>query len=92
MPTGDTERTRLASERTQLAWWRTGLAAMAVSLGVGRVVPAIDDSSVQWPYTIVGVAFALYGIALGTATCAALAFARPWMRAGSRSHPPRSRC
>ena len=64
MPTGDTERTRLASERTQLAWWRTGLAAMAVSLGVGRVVPAIDDSSVQWPYTIVGVAFALYGIAL----------------------------
>jgi uncharacterized membrane protein YidH (DUF202 family) len=64
MSNGDVERTRLSSERTQLAWWRTGLAAMAVSLGVGRVVPALDDSTVQWPYTLVGVAFALYGIAL----------------------------
>jgi len=34
-------RTRLASERTYLAWWRTGLAAFAVSLGAGRLVPAI---------------------------------------------------
>lgn len=29
-------RTRLANERTHLAWWRTGLAALAVSLGAGR--------------------------------------------------------
>ena len=36
-----TRRTRLANERTYLAWWRTGLAAFAVSLGAGRLVPAI---------------------------------------------------
>jgi putative membrane protein len=59
-----TRRTQLASERTQLAWWRTGLTALAVSIGVGRLVPALDDSTVEWPYTLLGVAFALYGIAL----------------------------
>jgi putative membrane protein len=64
MPDDATRRTHLASERTQLAWWRTGLAAIAVVLAVGRVVPALDDSSVEWPYTVLGVAFALYGIAL----------------------------
>lgn len=59
-----TRRTHLASERTQLAWWRTGLTALAVALGVGRIVPALDDSLVQWPYVTLGVAFALYGVAL----------------------------
>jgi uncharacterized membrane protein YidH (DUF202 family) len=60
----DIRRTQLSSERTQLAWWRTGLAAIAVALAVGRVVPALDDSTVKWPYTLLGVAFALYGIGL----------------------------
>ena len=64
MPDDATRRTQLASERTQLAWWRTGLAALAVSIGVGRLVPALDHSTVEWPYTLLGVAFALYGIAL----------------------------
>jgi putative membrane protein len=64
MPDDATRRTHLASERTQLAWWRTGLAAIAVALAVGRVVPALDDSTVDWPYTLLGVAFAFYGIAL----------------------------
>ena len=64
MPDDATRRTQLASERTQLAWWRTGLAALAVSIGVGRLVPALDHSTVVWPYTLLGVAFALYGIAL----------------------------
>src|SRR4249920_3427477 len=36
-----TRRTHLANERTQLAWWRTGLTALAVALGVGRVVPEL---------------------------------------------------
>jgi putative membrane protein len=57
-----TRRTYLASERTQLAWWRTGLTALAVALGVGRVVPELDRSATRWPYVVAGVGFALWGI------------------------------
>jgi inner membrane protein YidH len=63
-------RTYLAGERTQLAWWRTGLTALAVALGVGRVVPELNDSSTRWPYVVAGVGYALWGIfvlAYGTA-------------------------
>jgi putative membrane protein len=56
-----TRRTRLANERTYLAWWRTGLAALAVSLGAGKLVPALTPGA-QWPYTIVGVGFACVGV------------------------------
>jgi putative membrane protein len=56
-----TRRTRLANERTYLAWWRTGLAALAVSLGAGKLVPALTPGS-QWPYTIAGVGFACVGM------------------------------
>lgn len=55
-------RTRLSGERTQLAWWRTGMAALAVALGVGRVVPELDPSAARWPYSVAGVGFALWGI------------------------------
>jgi putative membrane protein len=55
-------RTYLAGERTQLAWWRTGLTAMAVALGVGRVVPELNGSPTRWPYVIAGVGYALWGI------------------------------
>src|SRR5690348_14265166 len=59
-------RTYLAGERTQLAWWRTGLTAMAVALGVGRVVPELSKTSSSWPYVVAGVGFALWWIfALG---------------------------
>jgi putative membrane protein len=57
-------RTRLANERTQLAWWRTGLTALAVALGVGRVLPELDPDLAAWPYVTLGVAFALYGVLL----------------------------
>jgi inner membrane protein YidH len=57
-----TRRTRLASERTELAWWRTGLTALAVALGVGRVVPELNRSGLRWPYVVAGVGFALWGI------------------------------
>src|SRR4051794_8934811 len=63
-------RTYLAGERTQLAWWRTGLTALAVALGVGRVVPELSNNGARWPYVIAGVGFALWGIfavAYGTA-------------------------
>jgi putative membrane protein len=57
-------RTHLAAERTQLAWWRTGLTAIAVGLGVGRVVPDLAGTHETWPYVATGIGFALYGIVL----------------------------
>jgi uncharacterized membrane protein YidH (DUF202 family) len=57
-------RTSLANERTLLAWWRTGLAALAVALGVGRLLPEVATNSAHWPFIAIGVAFAVYGIAL----------------------------
>ena len=57
-----TRRTRLANERTYLAWWRTGLTALAVSVGVGRLVPEHTDAS-RWPFEAVGAAFGFLGIA-----------------------------
>jgi len=57
-----TRRTRLASERTYLAWWRSALAAFAVSLGVGKIVPQLTSGSTVG-YELVGVGYALLGIA-----------------------------
>lgn len=59
-----TERTTLAGERTLLAWWRTGLTSLAVAIAVGRVVPELSPNSEEWPYTLMGIAYAAYGIAL----------------------------
>lgn len=61
---GDARRTNLAGERTLLAWWRTGLTAIAVALGVGRLLPALAPETTHWPYALLGVGFAVYGIAL----------------------------
>jgi putative membrane protein len=58
-----TRRTRLANERTYLAWWRTGLATLAVSFAAGRLVPELSGGP-RWPFEVIGVAFALIGIAL----------------------------
>jgi putative membrane protein len=58
-----TRRTRLANERTYLAWWRTGLAAFAVSLGAGRLVPALAGGP-QSLYSLVGILFAVIGLLL----------------------------
>jgi putative membrane protein len=75
-----TRRTRLANERTYLAWWRTGLTAFAVSLGGGKLVPALTDET-RWPYVLVGVGFALLGVAF-----VGYGFRRQWLveRAVSR--------
>ena len=43
--------------------WRTGLAAFAVSLGAGRLVPAIAGGP-QALYSILGVLFAVIGLLL----------------------------
>ena len=77
-----TRRTRLANERTYLAWWRTGLTAFAVSLGVGKVVPVLSDTS-EWPYQILGAGFALLGV-----LCVAYGFFRE--RASAVANSPRS--
>ncbi|HEY1512779.1 MAG TPA: DUF202 domain-containing protein [Gaiellaceae bacterium] len=57
-----TRRTRLANERTYLAWWRTGLTALAVCVGVGRLVPSVA-SGPHWPYEALGVGYGLLGVA-----------------------------
>ena len=57
-----TRRTRLANERTFLAWWRSALAAFAVSLGVGKIVPQLTHGSTVG-YELVGVGYALLGVA-----------------------------
>jgi putative membrane protein len=54
-------RTKLAVERTYLAWWRTGLTAFAVALATARVVPELAKAKVQWPYTVMGIGFAVLG-------------------------------
>jgi putative membrane protein len=70
MPTVDPEtrdasrRTYLAEERTLLAWWRSGLAALAVALGVGRLLPALLDESSHTPFAALGVGYAILGFAL----------------------------
>jgi uncharacterized membrane protein YidH (DUF202 family) len=59
-----TRRTYLAEERTLLAWWRSGLAAMAVALAVGRLLPALLDERDTTGFVALGAGFALLGIAL----------------------------
>jgi putative membrane protein len=55
-------RTRLANERTYLAWYRTGLTALAVGIGIGRVLPAVTDSA-EWGFELVGAGYGLLGLA-----------------------------
>jgi putative membrane protein len=68
-------RTKLAAERTYLAWWRTGLTAFAVALATARVVPELTRSKNEWPYTVIGIGFAVLG-------CGCLAIAQERSRYG----------
>jgi len=73
--TDSDRQTIMASERTQLAWWRTGLTAIAVALAVGRFLPDLVGSGSRWAYTVIGMGFAFYGIAMiayGTRTARAV--------------------
>jgi len=56
-------RTRLANERTYLAWWRTGLAAIAVCVGVGRIVPDVTKHAARWPFEAVGAGYGVLAVA-----------------------------
>ena len=61
MPSGDVERTLLASERTYLAWWRTGIAALAAG---SRSAGSCLRSSRATPgrYVALGATLAAAGI------------------------------
>jgi putative membrane protein len=59
-----TRRTRLANERTYLAWLRSALTALAVAVGIGRVVPGVTDVT-RWPFELVGAGFAVLAMLLG---------------------------
>jgi len=54
-------RTRLANERTLMAWVRSGLAAFAVGLGAGKLVPELSGGS-DLPFELVGAGFAVLGV------------------------------
>lgn len=58
-----TRRTFLAEERTFLAWLRSGLASIAVSLAVGRLLPVLLDED-QGFYRLLGLGYGLVGIFL----------------------------
>ena len=56
-----TRRMRLANERTYLAWWRTGLTALALAVGIGRVAPNVANAT-RWPHEVTGAGFGLLGL------------------------------
>ncbi|MCU0258910.1 MAG: DUF202 domain-containing protein [Solirubrobacteraceae bacterium] len=57
-----TRRTWLAAERTWLAWMRTGLAFEGLALAVGKLVPAVADTTTTWPYEVIGAAYGVLGV------------------------------
>jgi putative membrane protein len=61
-PRDFTRRTLLANERTYLAWWRTGITSIATALAAARLVPELAKVKHDWPYTVLGVGFALIGV------------------------------
>jgi putative membrane protein len=56
-------RTSMAAERTWLAWWRTGLAATAGALAVGRFAPNLLNVA-AWPYIVLGCGYATLAVGL----------------------------
>ena len=53
----------MADERTWLAWFRTGLAAAAVAIAVGGVLPDLS-SGVKWPYRLLGLGYGVLAAAI----------------------------
>ena len=56
-------RTQLAAERTWLAWWRTGLAAAAGAIGIGRLLPELITGP-TWPYVALGTVYGALALTL----------------------------
>jgi putative membrane protein len=62
-PADASRRTWLAAERTWLAWWRTGVAASAVAVGVGRILPGLAGGA-RWPLKLLGLAYGTLAVAI----------------------------
>lgn len=58
-----TRRTHLANERTYLAWLRSGLTAVAVGLGIAKVLPSLEEGPARHLVAL-GIGFCLLGLAL----------------------------
>jgi inner membrane protein YidH len=56
-------RTYLAGERTYLAWWRSGLTALALGVGAGRIGPDLAKGS-AWELQVLGLGYVLLGMAV----------------------------
>jgi putative membrane protein len=54
-------RTWLAAERTYLAWVRTALGAFGMAVAVGRLLPALTDSS-HVQFGLLGGAYGVFGL------------------------------
>ena len=53
----------MADERTWLAWFRTGLAAAAVAIAVGGILPDLS-TGVRWPYRLLGFGYLVLAAAI----------------------------
>ena len=53
--------TYLAAERTYLSWIRSGLAALAVAVGVGRLIPALLKTD-QPVFALLGAGYGCLGL------------------------------
>lgn len=57
------DATHQARERADVpAWWRTGLTALAVSFGVGRLLADVGNGT-GWPSEAIGSGFAVLVVA-----------------------------
>ena len=56
-------RTWLAAERTYLAWLRTGLGALGIALAVGRLLPALIETS-HIGFGLLGIGYGALGVFL----------------------------
>ncbi len=54
-------RTYFAGERTLLAWWRSGIAAAAVAIGIGAVLPKLGDGP-RGRFVALGIGYGLLAL------------------------------